>query len=614
MFKGENIICISSIDWDFIWQGHQEIMSTLADNDNKVLFIENTGVRAPNIRDIPRIKNRIKNWLKGVKGIRKEMNNLYIFSPLLLPFPYSRIAKWINLRLILPVLEKWMRAVNFSNPIVWIFLPTPLNMEIVDSLVKKVVIYYCMDNFSISSASAKKIKKSEIRLLKKADLVFTTSRALYNYCSGYNDRVYVFPSAVNSQEFQKIRLKEDSAVDEFQNIKRPIMGYVGGIHKWIDLNLIKELAERYLEYSFVFVGPLQADIALLAKLKNIHFLGHKDHDQLPRYIKSFDVCIIPYLLTDYTINVYPVKLNEYLAMGKPVISSALPEIEAFNAKYGNIVYIAKNKKEFGESIKLAINQDNDSLRKRRIEVAEDNSWRKRIEQMSGLIETEVKRRRADREARWKENLLGFYRATRRRLTRISVICILSYLMFFKTPFIWFIARPLKIAEQPQKSDVIVVFGGGVGETGSPGNSTTERARYAVELYKQGYAKKIIFSTGYTFHYNDAENMKLFALSMGVPEENMLLEQKASSTYENVRFTKEILDKEKWDTILLVSSPYNMARAYLVFRKFADQRKVVYTPVPHSQFYDRKAGSRWQQIRAIFHEYLGILYYWAKGYI
>ena len=87
---------------------------------------------------------------------------------------------------------------------------------------------------------------------------------------------------------------------------------------------------------------------------------------------------------------------------------------------------------------------------------------------------------------------------------------LTYLLFFKTAFIWFIARPLKIVDEPQKANTIVVFGGGVGETGSPGKSTIERARYAVELYQQGYAKKIIFSSGYTFRYNDAENMKLFA--------------------------------------------------------------------------------------------------------
>ena len=137
MLKDENVICISSIDWDFIWQGHQEIMSTLAKNSNKVLFVENTGVRAPGIKDIPRLKKRIKNWFRGVKGIRREMDNLYVFSPLVLPFPYSRIARWINRYLILPILEKWMEVTNFSNPVVWTFLPTALSLDIAHNLAKK---------------------------------------------------------------------------------------------------------------------------------------------------------------------------------------------------------------------------------------------------------------------------------------------------------------------------------------------------------------------------------------------------------------------------------------------------------------------------------------------
>ena len=96
MLKNENIICISSIDWDFIWQQHQAIMSRLAKNGNKVLFIENTGVRPPKISDVPRIKKRFINWLKSARGFRKEAENLYIYSPLILPFPYWRVARWIN--------------------------------------------------------------------------------------------------------------------------------------------------------------------------------------------------------------------------------------------------------------------------------------------------------------------------------------------------------------------------------------------------------------------------------------------------------------------------------------------------------------------------------------
>src|SRR3990167_8933968 len=106
MLKNEDIICISSIDWDFIWQGHQEIMTKLARGGNRVLFIENTGARTPSFKDLGRIKNRIYNWRKGIHGIRKIEDGLYVYSPLVLPFPYSKIARSINKRLVFSVLMK----------------------------------------------------------------------------------------------------------------------------------------------------------------------------------------------------------------------------------------------------------------------------------------------------------------------------------------------------------------------------------------------------------------------------------------------------------------------------------------------------------------------------
>ena len=109
MIKNENIICISSIDWDFIWQGHQEIMSAFVKNGNRVLFIENTGVRMPGIKDIPRLKKRFVSWIKSAKGFREEREGLYIYSPLVLPFPYLRLARFINRNIFLRSLKKWLK-------------------------------------------------------------------------------------------------------------------------------------------------------------------------------------------------------------------------------------------------------------------------------------------------------------------------------------------------------------------------------------------------------------------------------------------------------------------------------------------------------------------------
>jgi hypothetical protein len=131
MPKKHNIVCISTIDWDFVWQGHQEIMSTLASQGHRVLFIENTGVRRATIGDLPRLKHRLKNWRRGVKGFRRVMDNLYVYAPVVLPFPYSRIARAFNRAVMAFVLRRWIKTMHFDSPIVWTWLPTALAMEVI---------------------------------------------------------------------------------------------------------------------------------------------------------------------------------------------------------------------------------------------------------------------------------------------------------------------------------------------------------------------------------------------------------------------------------------------------------------------------------------------------
>src|SRR5438128_11818729 len=114
LIAGEDIICISSIDWDFVWQGHQEIMSALAAAGTRVLFVENTGVRAPRLPDLPRLRRRIVNWWRSTRGFHQERERLYVYSPLILPFPYSRLARFVNRLLLVRSLRRWMEAARFQ--------------------------------------------------------------------------------------------------------------------------------------------------------------------------------------------------------------------------------------------------------------------------------------------------------------------------------------------------------------------------------------------------------------------------------------------------------------------------------------------------------------------
>jgi len=576
VLKNGNIICISSIDWDFVWQGHQEIMASFARNGNKVLFIENTGVRVPGIKDASRIRHRLRNWLRGIKGIRKEMANLYVYSPVILPFPYSRIARLINRFLMMPVLKRWMKVMDFADPIIWTFLPTGLALDLLNNIDSKLTIYYCIADFEKLVKMPKKIRATEKKVIEKSDLVFAQCEKIKQHCEKFNPNVSIFPFGVNMDIFSQADVCEDNP-----DKKSTILGYVGGIHKHIDFKLVKYIAEYNKDWKLVFIGPLQTDISSVRGIKNIRFIEKQDHSQLMKHINTFSACLIPYLINDYTETVYPTKLNEYHAVGKPVVSTALPEVINFNRLYDNIAYVGGSEKEFLRQVEKAIREDSNDRKIKRREIASENSWQRRIEKMSGLIESEIENRKKNRESGWSESLIAFYRKARKRSIRLAGAALLIYLLVFKTSFMWFFASPLKISEIPQKVDAIVVFGGGVGETGHPGISTVERAHYAAELYKDGFARKVIFSSGYTYFYNDAENMKQFAISMGVPQTNIILEQKANNTYENVVFSNDLLRKNDLKSALLVSAPYNTLRASLVFKKNFKDLEVIYTPVINS---------------------------------
>ena len=608
-----DIVCISSIDWDFIWQGHQEIMSTLATAGHRVLFIENTGVRAPTPRDLPRVRQRIRNWWRGTRGFREERPNLFVYSPLLLPLPYSRLARVVNRLLLARALRRWMRAIRFSRPVVWTFLPTPLALDLIEALDAEITIYYCIDDLAASSPGARRIASSEERLFRKADLVFVTSERLRERAARASAHVHVFPFGVNFEQFDRVRHGADAPPADLDALQRPVIGYVGGLHQWVDQDLIVALAARLADATFALVGPAQADVSALARCPNVRLLGQKPHDAVPRYVKGFDVAIVPYRVAEYTLNVYPTKLNEYLVMGVPVVATDLPEIRRFNDRHGDVVEVAADDAAFAAAIRRALNDSSRSDVERRVAVAHANSWASRIAAMNGLIEEAIERR-ARMGPRWEETLRRVYRQARVRAAQMLIALALLYVMVFHTNAVWLAASPLTISMPQSRADAIVVFAGGVGESGKAGGGTEERLQHAVDLYKQGEAAHLILSSGYVYSFPEAEVMRMLAVEQGVPADAILVERQSTNTYQNVSYVYDLLRRRGWGSVLLVSSPYHMRRALLVWHKVAPAVRVVPAPPARSQFYDHTTGASLEQVRAIVHEYLAIADYWRRGWI
>ena len=609
-----DVLCISSIDWDFIWQGHQEIMATLAADGHRVLFVENTGVRAPNVRDLPRVRQRIRNWWRGTKGFREERPNLFVYSPLVLPLPYLRAARWVNRWLLMRALRRWMRATGFFRPIAWTFLPTPLAIDLLRELDPQLTIYYCIDDLASSSLAARRIVPSEERLFREADLVFVTSEQLRRRAERFSGNVHLFPFGVNFERFDEVRTSDDTPPADLASLKRPIVGYVGGLHQWLDQELLCGVASRLPDASFALIGPVQTDVSALEGCANVALLGQRPHPELPRYVKRFDVGIVPYRVTEYTANVYPTKLNEYLVMGIPVVATDLPEIRRFNTNHGDVVSVASDADAFSAAIRQALAPAADlAVVERRVAIAHGNSWRSRIAAMQRLIDDAIERRSASRE-RWDETLRRAYRRARTRVAQAVVAVAALYLLVFQTNFVWWVAAPLYRSAPPAPADAIVVFAGGVGESGKAGGGAQERLSQAIDLYKSGYAPAVVLSSGYVYSFHEAESMRALAIDKGVPASAIVLEERATNTLENVTFVDRILRDRGWRRILLVSSPYHMRRALLVWHKQAPDVMVVPTPAEHSQFYAHARGATLEQVLGIAQEYLAILGYWRRGWL
>jgi glycosyltransferase involved in cell wall biosynthesis len=212
--------------------------------------------------------------------------------------------------------------------------------------------------------------------LKRADLVLASAKTLYKTAQQYNDNVILVPNACEFDHFKESNEKPEY----FKQLEGPIITYCGAIATWLDKELMFETAKKYPEYNFVFVGAAMNDF-MGHTYGNIHILGHQPYEEIPNYLHHSDVLIIPFRENEPVVNsTHPVKLYEYFATGKPVVTTAMPET---NIKG---VYWSEGREKFMENIKVALNESDDEIKQYRINEASKNTWEARAEQILQKIE------------------------------------------------------------------------------------------------------------------------------------------------------------------------------------------------------------------------------------
>jgi glycosyltransferase involved in cell wall biosynthesis len=411
MIGDRDVILISSIEWDFLWQTQQEVSMRLARAGNRVLYVENTGVRAPALRDAGRVALRLKHWAGSLssQNVRRVAPGVQVVSPLVLPPfgpPWRRV---VNRQLFGRQVKRVARRLRMRDPLLLTYLPTDTAVDLIRSLAtpRSLVAYHCTADFSQLTPHVKELRRSEEALLELCDLVFAGCSQLAEYCGKWNKDVHVLPPGVDFSAFSAKNGGDDLRADLSSGesisgilsgacgppLRRPVIGYVGGLHKHVDFDLLLGMARARPDWSWVFIGPLQTPVNGLADLPNIYLLGSRPHGDLARYIREMDVCLVPYLNNPATATVVPVKVNEYLAVGKPIVSTKLPTIRDFNEQHQVLIMADNRPDSFLCAIEQALRtEDDERTVRRRREIAALSDWQIRLKVMSDSIETAARRK------------------------------------------------------------------------------------------------------------------------------------------------------------------------------------------------------------------------------
>lgn len=385
MLHGEDIICFAN-DWDGDPLSKKHIMQRLAKH-NRVLWVNSIGNRNPTVsgRDFSRM---VKKVYEFASGLRRVHENIWVFTPLVVPFHNIGLARVFNERFLLASLQLVLRRLRFRNPITWTFVPS--SADVVGRLGEKLTLYQCVDEYSeFSDADREAILRIEEKLLKKVDVVVVSAAKLYQSKQAVNPNTYLVRHGVDFEHFARACLDTLEIPEDIVRLPRPIIGFHGLIASWVDIVLIEKIARKHPDWSVVMLGKMQTHDGTRnfdRAIKNIHWLGRKEYRELPAYCKAFDIGIIPFVVNELTINANPLKMREYLAAGLPVVSSDIPEARTF----GNLVCVGHDHDHFISQLEFIVERITTGPNISRSLQMRGESWDARVEELSTLVQHHLK--------------------------------------------------------------------------------------------------------------------------------------------------------------------------------------------------------------------------------
>lgn len=367
-----DLICLSHLRWNFVWQRPQHLLSRFA-KKQRVFFVEE-----PYVTDDPLPRLEVKEHPES--GVRVAV-----------PFvPKERAEAGETEAILHELFDTLFVDQNIGEFFFWYY--TPMAFEWTKHKNPLAVIYDCMDELSAFKNAPAELLEREKQLFDAADLVFTGGQSIFENKRDKHDRVFCFPSSIETEHFAQARNITEEPEDQ-KNIAHPRFGFIGVIDERLDIDLVGKIAALRPEWQFVMIGPVvKISEDDLPRAANIHYLGGKQYADLPKYLASWDAALLPFALNESTKYISPTKTPEYLAAGLPVVSTPIKDVVRPYGEMG-LVHIADTPEGFVQSCEEALKENREERLPKVDEFLSKSSWDKTQRQMAELIEELIDARR-----------------------------------------------------------------------------------------------------------------------------------------------------------------------------------------------------------------------------
>jgi UDP-galactopyranose mutase len=328
-----DLICLSHLRWDLVFQRPHHLLTRCA-RDRRVFFVEEPIVGSRSLRYELQVRQA---------GVRRVL--LHVPDGL---DEASLVAAQREL------IDALIAEQRIHAHVLWYY--TPMALPFTRHLRPLATVYDCMDELSAFAGAPPALRQREAELVARADLVLTGGQSLYEAKKHLHPQIYPFPSSVDVAHFARAR-QAQADPDDQASIPRPRIGFFGVIDERLDVDLVRDMAALRPDWHFVFIGPVvKIDPARLPRAANLHYLGARPYDDLPRYLSGWDVALLPFARTESTRSISPTKTPEYLAAGRPVVSTSIRDVVRPYGQRG-LARIADSPEDFVAAIEAALGED-----------------------------------------------------------------------------------------------------------------------------------------------------------------------------------------------------------------------------------------------------------------